>query len=120
MFLAPLAGALLNGIVTGMIYALLGIGLSLILGLLNIPNFAQGVLYALGGYFLFSVAQALFGFWGGVLIAPLGVAVVGGLIEYVGLRRLYGVHPDYILLLTFGLALVFTELMILIWGPVGI
>lgn len=120
MFLALLAGALLNGIVTGMIYALLGIGLSLILGLLNIPNFAQGVLYALGGYFLFSVAQALFGFWGGVLIAPLGVAAVGGLIEYVGLRRLYGVHPDYILLLTFGLALVLTELMILIWGPVGI
>jgi branched-chain amino acid transport system permease protein len=36
------------------------------------------------------------------------------------MRRLYGVHPDYILLLTFGLALVFTELMILIWGPVGI
>jgi branched-chain amino acid transport system permease protein len=120
MFIALLAGALLNGIVTGMIYALLGIGLSLILGLLNIPNFAQGVLYALGGYFLFSVIQALFGFWGGVLIAPLGVAAVGGLIEYVGLRRLYGVHPDYILLLTFGLALVFTELMILIWGPVGI
>jgi branched-chain amino acid transport system permease protein len=120
MFVALLAGALLNGIVTGMIYALLGIGLSLILGLLNIPNFAQGVMYALGGYFLFSVAQALFGFWGGVLLAPFGVAAIGGLIEYAGMRRLYGVHPDYILLLTFGLALVFTELMILIWGPVGI
>lgn len=120
MLIALLAGALLNGIVTGMVYAMLGIGLSLILGLLNIPNFAQGVLYAIGGYFLFSIGQALFGFWVGVLIAPLGVAAVGGLIEYVGVRRLYGVHPDYILLLTFGLALVFTELMILIWGPVGI
>jgi branched-chain amino acid transport system permease protein len=120
MFVALLAGALLNGIVTGMIYALLGIGLSLILGLLNIPNFAQGVLYALGGYFLISIAQALFGFWGGVLLAPFGVAAVGGLIEYAGMRRLYGVHPDYILLLTFGLALVCTELIILIWGPVGI
>jgi branched-chain amino acid transport system permease protein len=120
MFIALLAGALLNGIVTGMVYAMLGIGLSLILGLLNIPNFAQGVLYAIGGYFLFSIGQALFGFWVGVLIAPFGVAAVGGLIEYVGVRRLYGVHPDYILLLTFGLALVVTELMILIWGPVGI
>jgi len=120
MFVALLAGALLNGIVTGMIYALLGIGLSLILGLLNIPNFAHGALYALGGYFLFSIGQALFGFWGGVLIAPFGVAAVGGLIEYAGVRRLYGVHPDYILLLTYGLALVFTELVILIWGPVGI
>jgi branched-chain amino acid transport system permease protein len=119
MFMALLAGALLNGIVTGMIYALLGIGLSLILGLLNIPNFAQGVMYALGGYFLFTVVQAWLGFWGGVLIAPLGVAAIGGLIEYAGVRRLYGVHPDYILLLTFGLALVFTELIILIWGAVG-
>jgi branched-chain amino acid transport system permease protein len=119
MFIALLAGALLNGIVTGMIYALLGIGLALILGLLNIPNFAQGVMYALGGYFLFTVAHAWLGFWGGVLVAPLGVAVIGGLIEYAGVRRLYGVHPDYILLLTFGLALVFTELIILIWGAVG-
>jgi branched-chain amino acid transport system permease protein len=120
MNVALFAGALLNGVVSGMIYALLGIGLSLILGLLNIPNFAQGVLYALGGYFLFSIAQVLFGFWGGVLIAPLGVAALGGLIEYTGVRRLYGVHPDYILLLTYGLALVCTELIILIWGAVGI
>lgn len=119
MSVSLLTGALLNGIVTGMIYALLGIGLSLILGLLNIPNFAHGVLYALGGYFLFSIGQALFGFWGGVLVAPLGIAAIGGLIEYAGVRRLYRVHPDYILLLTFGLALVGTELMILIWGPVG-
>ena len=42
------AGAILNGLVTGMLYALMGVGLSLILGLLNIPNFAHGVLYALG------------------------------------------------------------------------
>ena len=74
MFIALLAGALLNGIVTGMVYAMLGIGLSLILGLLNIPNFAQGVLYAIGGYFLFSIGQALLGFWVGVLMAPFGVA----------------------------------------------
>jgi branched-chain amino acid transport system permease protein len=117
---ALFAGALLNGIVTGMIYALLGIGLSLILGLLNIPNFAQGVLYALGAYFLISMSQGLLGFWWGSLLAPLGVAALGGCIEYAGIRRLYGVHPDYILLLTFGVALVLTEVIILIWGPVGI
>jgi branched-chain amino acid transport system permease protein len=115
-----LAGALLNGIVTGMIYALMGIGLSLILGLLNIPNFAHGVLYALGAYFLLSVAAGPLGFWAGLLLAPLGVAALGSAIEYVGVRRLYGVHPDYILLLTFGLSLILTELIVLIWGPVGI
>ncbi|MGH7427841.1 MAG: ABC transporter permease subunit, partial [Candidatus Methylomirabilaceae bacterium] len=69
MNVALLAGAVLNGLVTGMIYALIGIGLSLILGLLNIPNFAHGVLYALGAYVLFSAAVGPVGFWGGLLLA---------------------------------------------------
>jgi len=117
---ALLAGAVLNGLVTGMIYALIGIGLSLILGLLNIPNFAHGVLYALGAYVLFSAAVGPVGFWGGLLLALVAVAALGGAIEYLAVRRLYRVHPDYILLLTFGLSLIMTEAIILVWGPVGI
>lgn len=120
MNLPLLVGVLLNGIVTGMIYALMGIGVSLILGLLNIPNFAHGVLYAFGAYLLVSAAAGPLGFWAGFLLAAVGVAALGGAIEYFGARRLYGVHPDYILLLTFGLSLIFTELIVLIWGPVGI
>jgi len=120
MNLPLLVGALLNGLVTGVIYALMGVGLSVILGLLNIPNFAHGVLYALGAYFLITAAQGPFGFWAGLVVALLGVAVLGAAIEYLGLRRLYGVHPDYILLLTFGLSLILTEAIILIWGPVGV
>jgi branched-chain amino acid transport system permease protein len=113
------AGAILNGLVTGMLYALMGVGLSLILGLLNIPNFAHGVLYALGAYVMFSGAKA-FGFLGGVLAAVAAIAVVGAAIEYLGVRRLSRVHPDYTLLLTFGLSLILTETIILVWGPVGI
>ena len=120
MNLPLLVGVLLNGTVTGMIYALMGIGVSLILGLLSIPNFAHGVLYALGAYFLFSAAVGPLGFWAGFLLAAVGVAALGGMIEYFGARRLYRVHPDYILLLTFGLSLILTELIVLIWGPVGI
>ena len=115
-----LVGALLNGLVTGVVYALLGIGLSVILGLLNIANFAHGALYALGAYFLISAAQGPLGFWGGLLVALLGVAALGAAIEYLGVRQLYRVHPDYTLLLTFGLSLILTEVIILIWGPVGI
>jgi branched-chain amino acid transport system permease protein len=114
-----LAGAVLNGLVTGMLYALMGIGLSLILGLLNIPNFAHGVLYALGAYVMISAAKA-FGFLGGLLTALAAVALLGAAIEYLGVRRLYRVHPDYILLLSFGLSLILTEAIILVWGPVGI
>lgn len=120
MSLPLLVIAVLNGLVTGVIYALIGVGLSVILGLLNIPNFAHGALYALGAYFFISVAQGPFGFWGGLVVALVGVAAVGAAIEYLGVGRLYRVHPDYILLLTFGLALIATEVIIIIWGPVGI
>jgi branched-chain amino acid transport system permease protein len=114
-----LAGTILNGLVTGMLYALMGVGLSLILGLLNIPNFAHGILYALGAYVLVSAAKA-FGFLPGVVVAFAAIAALGAVIEYLGVRRLYRVHPDYILLLTFGLSLILTEAIILVWGPVGI
>ena len=113
------AGAILNGLVTGMLYALMGVGLSLILGLLNIPNFAHGVLYALGAYVMISAVK-VFGFVGGALTALAAVSLLGGCIEYLGVRRLYRVHSDYILLLSFGLSLILTESIILIWGPVGI
>src|SRR5207245_7035161 len=75
-----LVGAVLNGMVTGMLYALMGVGLSLILGLLNIPNFAHGVLYALGAYVMISGAKA-FGFLGGLLAAIVAVAMLGAAID---------------------------------------
>ena len=48
---------ILNGLGLGMLYALVGVGLTLILGVLNIPNFAHGVLYALGAYFAYTIAK---------------------------------------------------------------
>jgi branched-chain amino acid transport system permease protein len=110
---------IINGVVTGMLYALMGVGLTLILGVLNIPNFAHGVLYAFGAYFLLAVLQTLGGFWLGVLLAPLGVALLGMLIEYFGVRRLYAAHHDYQLLFLFAIALILQELIVIIWGPVG-
>ncbi len=94
MTLPLLVGALLNGLVTGMIYALMGVGLSVILGLLNLPNFTHGVLYALGAYFFFSAAQGLLGFWVGIPVAVLGVAALGAaivrLLDDPGLRQRLG------------------------------
>ncbi len=117
--LSAFLGQFLNGIVTGMIYAMMGVGLSLILGILDIPNFAHGVLYALGAYFLYSIFAGISNFWLAIAIAPLGVLFIGMAIEYGGIRRLYPVGINYMLLLTFGLALIFQEMIILIWGPVG-
>ena len=115
-----LAGQILNGIATGMLYALMGLGLSLITGILNIPNFAHGALFAVGAYLTVTVINAVGNFWIALVVAPLGVAVLGLVIEYAGIRRLYAAGHDYQLLFTFGLSLILAETIILIWGPVGI
>jgi len=110
---------LLNGIATGMLYALMGIGLALITGVLNIPNFAHGALFAVGAYLLGSALKLVGDFWLGLVLAPLGVALLGLLVEYAGIRPLYRAGHDYQLLLTFGLSLIITEGIIIIWGPIG-
>lgn len=109
----------LNGVATGMLYALMGIGLSLITGVLNIPNFAHGALFALGAYAAVMIIQGVGDFWIALAVAPLGIAALGLLIEYLGIRRLYAAGHDYQLLLTFGLSLILSEGIIVVWGPVG-
>src|SRR5581483_7160718 len=98
-----------------MLYALMGLGLALIAGILNIPNFAHGALFAVGAYLTVSAIGATGNFWLALVVAPLGVAI-----EYAGIRRLYAAGHDYQLLFTFGLSLILAETIILIWGPVGI
>jgi branched-chain amino acid transport system permease protein len=115
-----LLGQILNGIATGMLYALMGLGLALIAGILNIPNFAHGALFAVGAYLTVTAINAVGNFWVALILAPLGVALLGLLIEYAGIRRLYAAGHDYQLLFTFGLSLILAEGIILIWGPVGI
>jgi branched-chain amino acid transport system permease protein len=114
---------LLNGIVVGAIYTLISIGLTIVLGMLNVINFAHGAVYALGAYFAYTVATLLGGwsgsFWVAVIVAPLGVALVGVLIEVLLLRKMYDVVHEYQIILTFGLALVIQELIIIVWGPIG-
>ena len=114
-----IASQLLNGLATGMLYALVGVGLSLVLGVLNIPNFAHGGLYAFGAYFTYSVVQLTGNFYVAVLIGPLLVIFLAFLIESQGIRRLYAAHHDYQLLFLFAMALILQELIIIIWGPVG-
>ena len=103
-----------------MLYALMGLGLSLITGVLNIPNFAHGALFAVGAYLLVTVVGTVGNFWIALVLAPLGAALLGLVIEYAGIRRLYAAGHDYQLLFTFGLALILSEAIILVWGPVGI
>jgi branched-chain amino acid transport system permease protein len=114
-----IASQILNGLATGMLYALVGVGLTLVLGMLNIPNFAHGLLYAFGAYFTYTVVKLTGSFYLAVLIAPLLVVLMGFVLESQGIRRLYSAHHDYQLLFLFAVALILQEAIILIWGPVG-
>src|SRR4051794_8901364 len=107
---------LLNGLIIGAFYALMALGLSLILNLSGVINFAHGGFLALGGYFAF-VLMPYVGFWGALLLAPLLTGLVGILVERIFIRRVYGRDPLYSLLLTFGLAFIFEDGTRFIWGP---
>ena len=89
--LAELVTQVLNGLVLGLLYALIALGFMLILGTMEVINFAHGVLFALGGYFALAL-QPHVGWWGALLLAPLGVGLVGFALER-GVRRTYGKDP---------------------------
>lgn len=105
-----------NGLIIGAFYALMALGLSLILNLSGVINFAHGGFLAVGAYLAFTLIP-YFGFWGALLVAPFLTAAFGLLIERVLIRRLYGRDPLYSLLLTFGLAFMFEDGLRFIWGP---
>jgi branched-chain amino acid transport system permease protein len=117
---SALAAQVFTGLVLGMIFVLLAIGLSLIFGLLTVVNFAHGSLYMLGAYFGVFVFGYTRNFWLSLIIAPLMVGTVGLLIERFLIRRLYGRSPDDPLLLTFGLSLNIVEAVRIIWGKIGL
>lgn len=104
-----------NGLIVGAFYALMALGLSLILNLSGVINFAHGGFLALGAYIAYSLMPWC-GFWGGLLLAPFLTAILGLIAERILIRPLYGRDPLYSLLLTFGLAYVLEDVARYIWG----
>jgi branched-chain amino acid transport system permease protein len=118
--LSVLVAQVFTGLVLGMIFVLLAIGLSLIFGLMTVVNFAHGSFYMLGAYFGFFLLGFTKSFWAALFLAPLMVGCLGLLIERFLIRRLYGRSPDDPLLLTFGLSLILIETVRLVWGKIGL
>ena len=107
---------ILNGIVLGVIYALVAAGLTLIFGMLDVPNFAHGAFYALGAYVAYT-AMTHAGFPFALVAAPLAVGLVGIAIDALFIRRLARAGHTYQILFTLGLVLIVQEAIVLIWGP---
>jgi branched-chain amino acid transport system permease protein len=108
-----------NGLIIGAFYVLMALGLSLIINLSGVINFAHGGFLALGGYLAFTLSPYI-GFWGALLVSPLLTAALGLVLERLLIRRLYGRDPLYSLLLTFGLAFIFEDATRFVWGAQGL
>jgi branched-chain amino acid transport system permease protein len=103
-----------NGLIVGAFYALMALGLSLILNLSGVINFAHGGFLAIGAYLAYTLMPSI-GFWGALIIAPILTAFIGLIVEWLLIRPLYGRDPLYSLLLTFGLAYIIEDGTRMIW-----
>jgi len=107
-----------NGLIIGAFYVLMALGLSLILNLSNVINFAHGGFLVIGGYIAYTLTPSV-GFWGALVLAPPLTAVIGLIVERILIRPLYGRDPLYSLLLTFGLAFIIEDMTRYVWGAQG-
>src|ERR1700756_4053343 len=108
-----------NGVVTGMILALVASGLTLIFGIMDVVNFAHGELFMLGAYVGVLVLTATGSFWMALVLSAFIVALLGAAIQIVTLRPLVGRDPLNTILATFGISLILQNFALWEFGPVS-
>lgn len=109
-----------NGLIQGVFYALMALGLALILSLNSVINMAHGGFLVIGAYLAYTLSPYL-GFWGALVAGPILAGCIGLIVERILIRPIYK-RPDpiYSLLLTFGLALIIEDMTRTIWGSQGL
>jgi branched-subunit amino acid ABC-type transport system permease component len=107
-----------NGVVTGMILALVASGLTLIFGIMDVVNFAHGELFMLGAYIGVLVLSATGNFWLALVAAAVIMALIGAALQIVALRPLVGRDPLTTILATFGISLVLQNYALWQFGPI--
>ena len=110
-----------SSITLGSLLFLLSAGFSLIFGLMRIPNLTHGGMFMLGAYFGVTLISWGFGFWSAALLAGLGVAGFGIIVERFILRRLVGAELAQVLV-TLGLSFMIADFCLMQWGgdPVSV
>jgi branched-chain amino acid transport system permease protein len=110
---------LVNGVVSGLILALVASGLTLIFGIMDVVNFAHGELFMLGAYVGTTLVVTTGSFWLALVGASVTIALLGALIQVLALRPLLGRDPLTTILATFGLSLVLQNYALWQYGPVA-
>ncbi len=109
-----------NGIMLGSTYAIVALGLTLVFGILHIPNFAHGHLYMLGAYIGFFLMTLYgFGFWTALIASMIILALVGMLVERVVYRPLQKRPVINSFISAVGALMILETGVIVLWGPQG-
>src|SRR5881628_193162 len=104
----------INSITLGGLLFLLSAGFSLIFGLMKIPNLTHGSFFMLGAYLATSLLARGFDFWSAAVVAGLLVALFGGIVERLILRRLPGAELAQVLV-TLGLSFMIADACLMVW-----
>jgi branched-chain amino acid transport system permease protein len=107
----------INGLVNGMVLAMVASGLTLIFGIMDVVNFAHGDLLMLGAFVGASVGAITGNYWLALVTAALVIAVLGIALQISTLRPLLGRDPLTTILATFGVSLVLQKYALWQWGP---
>ena len=120
MTVSLIAAQLFSGLTTAMFLFLIASGLSLVFGIMRVLNFAHGSFYMIGAYIAWQVVTWLHptggAFWIAALASGVGVAILGGVVERLLLRHLYGQEELYQLLFTYALVLILGDTAKFVWG----
>ncbi|MCB1461838.1 MAG: branched-chain amino acid ABC transporter permease [Nitratireductor sp.] len=124
-----LFGQLMIGLINGVFYAMMSLGVAIIFGMLRIGNFVHGAQYMLGAFgawYLLHLPDLFpglglpaLGYWWALVIVPVAVGLVGAATERLFIRRVYDLEHAYGLLLTVGLAMVIEGLFNVRYGAAG-
>lgn len=106
----------LNGLSYSFILFLLAAGFSLTFGVMGVLNLSHGALYVFGAYVGLQVIESLGAFWLGVVVAAVALAVIGFLLYFLFLKRLYNKVPEQAVL-TIGVSYMIANVILWIWGP---
>jgi branched-chain amino acid transport system permease protein len=110
----------IHGIVYGMLLFLVASGLALVWGMMGVLNIANAAFYMLGAFLTYSIIVWSGSFWPALILAPLGVGLVGILVERFLLRKVHAFGHAHELLLTFGVFYAITEMVKWLWGTTPI
>lgn len=114
MSLSYFLQTVVTGLSSGMVAYMMVAGMSLIISGMNMVNFGQGAFFVLGTYFAYTLTPII-GFVPSLLLIPVIVGLLGYFVE-ASVRPLFGKEMLYIMLLTFGVAYIVSDGMVMIWG----